>query len=140
MVLEQCESDQAIKVSGRIGLRVPCYSCAPGKSILASLPPDELETYLNDVTLKKFTSTTLATRSQLSDDLQKIRKRGYGLDLAEGMEGIHCVSAVILDDYHYPVAAITVIAPSFRLKRDRFEEIGKACIQSAQKIREELFK
>ena len=140
MVLEQCESDQAIKVSGRIGLRVPCYSCAPGKSILSSLPPDELETYLNDVTLKKFTSTTLATRSQLSDDLQKIRKRGYGLDLAEGMEGIHCVSAVILDDYHYPVAAITVIAPSFRLKRDRFEEIGKACVQSAQKIRVELFK
>ena len=32
MVLEQCESDQPIKVSGRIGLRIPCYSCAPGKS------------------------------------------------------------------------------------------------------------
>jgi DNA-binding IclR family transcriptional regulator len=140
MVLEQCESDQPIKVSGRIGLRVPCYSCAPGKSILASLPTDEFETYLNKVNLKRFTASTLATRSQLNDDLQKIRSRGYALDLAEGLEGIHCVSAVILDDYHYPVAAITVIAPSIRLEQDRFEEMGEACIQSAQEIRDELFK
>ena len=140
MVLEQCESDQPIKVSGRIGLRVPCYSCAPGKSILASLPVEELETYLNKVNLKKFTSRTLATRSLLSKDLQEIRERGYSLDLAEGLEGIHCVSAVILDDYHYPVGAITVIAPSFRLVPDRFEEIGKTCIQSAREIREKLLK
>jgi IclR family acetate operon transcriptional repressor len=92
------------------------------------------------VNLKRFTVSTLATRSQLSDDLQKIRSRGYALDLAEGLEGIHCVSAVILDDYHYPVAAITVIAPSIRLEKDRFEEMGEACIQSAQEIRDELFK
>ncbi|MGY8714171.1 MAG: IclR family transcriptional regulator domain-containing protein, partial [Verrucomicrobiia bacterium] len=63
-----------------------------------------------------------------------------GLDLAEGLEGIHCVSAVILDDYHYPVGAITVIAPSSRLTSDRFAEIGEACVKSAQKIREELLK
>ena len=35
LILEQCVSDQAIKVSGTLGMRVPCYSCAPGKSILA---------------------------------------------------------------------------------------------------------
>ncbi len=140
MVLEQCVSDQPIKVSGQIGLRVPCYSCAPGKSILASLPTEELDSYLNNVNLKRFTSNTLATRSLLCEDLKKIRSQGYSLDQAEGLEGIHCVSAVILDDYHYPVAAITVIAPSFRLDQDRFEEIGKACVQSALEIREELFK
>ena len=140
MVLEQCESDQPIKVSGRIGLRVPCYSCAPGKSILASLPVGELETYLNKVNLKIFTPRTLATRSSLSQDLREIRERGYSLDLAEGLEGIHCVSAVILDDYHYPVGAITVIAPAFRLVPDRFEEIGKTCIQTAREIREKLLK
>ena len=131
MVLEQCESDQPIKVSGRIGLRVPCYSCAPGKSILAALPKDELDGYLNKVTLKKFTPNTLTTSTLLIDDLEKVRTRGYGLDLAEGLEGIHCVSAVILDDYHYPVGAITVIAPSFRLDSTRFEEIGIVCTESA---------
>lgn len=140
MILEQCISDQPIKVSGRIGLRVPCYSCAPGKSILASLPEDELVQYLKEANLKRFTPRTLATRSLLTEDLEEIRSRGYGLDLAEGLEGIHCVSAVILDDYHYPVGAITVIAPSSRLTSDRFAEIGEACVKSVQKIREELLK
>ena len=138
MVLEQCESDQPIKVSGRIGLRIPCYSCAPGKSILAALPAEELESYLSQVTLKKFTPNTLSTRALLTRDLEKIKACGYGLDLAEGLEGIHCVSAVILDDYHYPVGAITVIAPSFRLKNDRLQEIGEVCVKSAFAIRKRL--
>jgi IclR family acetate operon transcriptional repressor len=140
LVLEQCVSDQAIKVSARVGLRVPCYSCAPGKSILAALPEEELKSYLNEVNLKRFTPRTLATRSLLVEDLDKIRSCGYALDLAEGLEGIHCVSAVILDDYQYPVGAITVIAPSFRLESDRFEEIGKACMKTAESIRKKLLK
>ena len=61
------------------------------------------------------------------------------MDLAEGLEGIHCVSAVILDDYEFPVGAITTIAPAYRLPPDRFEEIGQACMESAAKIRKGLF-
>lgn len=138
LILEQCISNQPIKVSGQIGLRVPCYSCAPGKSILAELPKSELEKYLSQITFKNFTKNTLSSRSLLVEDLERIRIRGYALDLAEGLEGIHCVSAVILDDYNYPVAAITVIAPSFRLENDRFKEIGNACLLAAGRIRNRL--
>jgi DNA-binding IclR family transcriptional regulator len=55
------------------------------------------------------------------------------------LEGIHCVSSVILDDYEFPVGAITTIAPAFRLPPDRFEEIGQACMESAGMIRKGLF-
>ena len=138
LILEQCVSDQAIKVSGRIGMRVPCYSCAPGKSILANLPVQELEQYLREVSLKRFTPRTLATRELLLEDLEEIRSTGYGIDQAEGLDGIHCVAAVILDDYHYPIASITTIAPAFRLQSDRFEDIGQACIEAASIIRSKL--
>ncbi|MEC9122518.1 MAG: IclR family transcriptional regulator C-terminal domain-containing protein, partial [Verrucomicrobiota bacterium] len=63
---------------------------------------------------------------------------GYGIDQAEGLDGIHCVAAVILDDYHYPIASITTIAPAFRLQSDRFEGIGQACIEAASIIRSKL--
>ena len=140
LILEQCVSDQAIKVSGTVGMRVPSYSCAPGKSILANVPEDELEQYLEGVTLKRFTPRTLATRELLVGDLDKIRACGYGVDEAEGLEGIHCVAAVILDDYHYPIAAVTTIAPAFRLPPDRFEDVGRACIDTAEVIRRKLLK
>ena len=47
---------------------------------------------------------------------------------------------VILDHYRYPVAALTVIAPSFRLTRSRFAEIGQHCIAAAETARNELLK
>lgn len=137
-VLEQCISSQPIKVSSTVGLQVPMYSCAPGKAVLAHLPPAELDKFFVAVTLKQFTPTTPATRSALETDLVKTRKRGFATDLAEGLEGIHCVAAAILDEYHYPVAAITVMSPSFRLKRDQFEKAGKLCLQAAESITRRL--
>jgi DNA-binding IclR family transcriptional regulator len=137
-VLEQCISSQPIKVSSTVGLQVPMYSCAPGKAVLAHLPPAELDKFFAAVTLKQFTPTTLATRSLLETDLSKTRKRGFSTDIAEGLEGIHCVAAAILDEYRYPVAAITVMSPSFRLKRDQFEKAGKLCIEAAETITRRL--
>lgn len=138
-ILEQCISTQAIKVSGEVGMRVPCYSCAPGKSILANLPNSEFKKYTDGVTLKKFTPRTHSTIQSLSKEMQQIRESGFAVDQAEGLEGIHCVSSVILDDYNYPIGAITTIAPAFRLRKERFEEIGKACMESAEQIQNQLF-
>jgi IclR family acetate operon transcriptional repressor len=137
-LLEQCVSSQPIKVSSTIGLQVPMYSCAPGKAVLAHLPPAELDTFFAQVTLKQFTPSTLASRHALEADLLKTRKRGFATDIAEGLEGIHCVAAAILDEYRYPVAAITVMSPSFRVKRDQFEKLGHLCIQAAQSITQRL--
>ncbi len=114
------------------------YSCAPGKAVLAHLPEAELEKFFAAVALKQFTPSTLATRAALSADLAKTRKRGCATDIAEGLEGIHCVAAAILDEYRYPVAAITVMAPSFRLKRDQFERVGRFCIEAADAITRRL--
>ena len=73
-------------------------------------------------------------------DFAGIRERGYALDLSEGLDGIHCVAAVILDDHFYPVGALTVIGPSFRLTESRFEEIGEHCISAATGVRDRLLK
>ncbi|WP_395740838.1 IclR family transcriptional regulator [Prosthecobacter sp.] len=137
-VLEQCISSQPIKVSSTVGLQVPMYSCAPGKAVLAHLPPQELDQFFAAVQLKQYTPTTLATPALLGADLAKTRKRGFASDIAEGLEGIHCVAAAILDEYRYPVAAITVMSPSFRLKRDQFDKAGKLCLEAAEAITRRL--
>lgn len=137
-VLEQCISSQPIKVSSTVGLRVPMYSCAPGKAVLACLPPAERAAFFEQVTLRQFTPSTLATREALEEDLVRIRRRGYATDLAEGLEGIHCAAAAVLDEHHYPVAAITVMAPAFRVKKERFAELGQACITAAETLRRRL--
>ena len=138
VLIEQVASRQPVKVLGELGLRIPMYSCAPGKAMLAALPVAELEDFFATITLKKFTPTTFSTRKGLLGELASTRERGYSLDRAEGMEGIHCVGAVVLDGNDYPVAAVTVIGPSFRLKEAQFETIGRQCMAAAHSIRERL--
>src|SRR5436190_17349412 len=66
VIIEQAASRHAVKVLGVIGYRVPLYSCAPGKAMLAALPPAELALFFKQVTLKQFTPSTLATREKLA--------------------------------------------------------------------------
>jgi DNA-binding IclR family transcriptional regulator len=137
-VLEQCISSQPIKVSSTVGLQVPMYSCAPGKAVLAHLPARRTRCLLREREAQAIHATTLATRSAMEADLVKTRKRGFSTDIAEGLEGIHCVAAAVLDEYRYPVAAVTVMSPSFRLKRDQFEKLGHLCMQAAETITRRL--
>jgi len=138
VLIEQAASRQPVKVLGEVGLRIPLYSCAPGKAMLAALPSGEINEFFQHITLKRFTPTTLATKKALLADLAAIRERGYSLDLAEGMEGIHCVGAVVLDGNEFPVAAVTVIGPSFRLTESTFTSVGQRCIAAAKAIRQRL--
>ncbi|MFT7514841.1 MAG: DNA-binding IclR family transcriptional regulator [Candidatus Omnitrophota bacterium] len=108
--------------------------------MLAALPKGEMQSYLDTVKLKAFTPTTRATPKSLLADLEQIRSSGFALDLEEGIEGIRCAAAVILDDYHYPVAAVTVIGPVFRMAASQLPTMGAACIRAAQHIRERLIK
>ncbi len=138
VVLEQITGRHAVKVTGRVGMTVPLYSCAPGKAILACLPEEDFDRWLGGVELKQFTATTRATSTALRADLAATHARGYAVDLAEGLEGIHCVAAAVLDRTAYPIAAVTVMAPAFRLPEHEFSGMGERCIAAAQRIRTRL--
>jgi len=138
VVLEQVTGRHAVKVMGEVGLRVPLYSCAPGKAILSFLPAEDFESWIAGRRLKKFTATTLASRKALEADLKLSAQRGYAVDVAEGIDGIHCVAAPVCNNYEYPVAAVTLMAPAFRLAKDAFDERGRWCMEAAAEIRDRL--
>ena len=139
MVLEQLSGLEAIQVTGQVGMRVPLYSCAPGKAILAFMSRQQYESWLTQVSpLKQFTANTKATPAALERDLKQVRQRGYAEDNEEGIEGIRCVAAPILNTYQLPVGAVTVMSPLKRLTQRQFAEVGQLCIEAAAQIRNEL--
>ena len=93
---------------------------------------------LATVNLKSSTENTKATRAALLDDLPRIRQRGYAEDWGEGIEGIRCVAAPILDAWQRPVGALTVMSPSKRMPHKRFPEFGDWCIQVVERVHKEL--
>jgi IclR family acetate operon transcriptional repressor len=134
VVLEQVRGTHALQVCGQVGMRIPLHSCAPGKAILAWWLPDRRRSWLRDHALGRFTATTLSTQQSLMADLEESVARGYTVDRGEGIEGIHCVAAPILNQRGEPVAAITVMAPAARLPAERFPPVAKRCIRVAAEI------
>lgn len=131
VVLEQLLSIHPFKVSAELGARCPAYSCAPGKAIIASLPDEDREELVGRLRFKRFTSTTIADRRKFRDELRQIAACGYALDRAEGMEGIHCVAAAILDRTGFPVGALTIAAPAARIPTDQFSRLGMIVAEAA---------
>jgi IclR family acetate operon transcriptional repressor len=140
LVLEQFRGTHALQVCGEVGMRVPLYSCAPGKAILASWGPGKREEWFSQrgKKLKAFTGTTLCTRESLEAEIQRIQENGHAEDRAEGVEGIHCIAVPVHDAYGQPVGAITVMAPINRMPESHFAKYALLCHEAKLTIEARL--
>ena len=138
VVIEQLLSIHPFKYSADLGARCPCYSCAPGKAIVAYRPDEELEAIVDRIQFKRFTETTITSRRAFRQELNQIRQQGFAVDRAEGMAGIHCVAAPILDRHGSALGAITIAAPMSRIPEDEFQAIGEIVKQGARQASEEF--
>lgn len=132
VILEQLLATHPFKYSADLGARCPSYSCAPGKAILAHLPDDELEALLGRIRFKRFTPTTVASRTAMLREVQQIRTLGYAVDRAEGLTGVHCVAAAVLDRHGYPIGAITISGPESRVPESEFPRIAERVTAAAR--------
>ncbi|WP_435593627.1 IclR family transcriptional regulator domain-containing protein [Nocardia sp. bgisy118] len=97
-----------------IGPRSPLHASSTGKSVLAHLPPNHIESYL-EAGLSAVTTKTITDPEALRTDLQVIRERGYAITHQELTEGIVSVAACIQAGRSRPIAAISISAPAARM-------------------------
>ncbi len=140
LVLEQFRGTQPLQVNGEVGMRVPLYSCAPGKAILAGWSESRREEWYRGPGKKRrrFTDTTLHRRDDLEREIIRIREDGFAVDRAEGIEGIHCVAVLITDFYGQPLGAVTVMAPIARVDESDFASLAQLCRKAVHQIEERL--
>ena len=116
----------------------PLHAAAPGKVMLAWLPPAELDTFLADYPFRAVTSATITSRRAFADQLRIARQQGYALDLGETMNGLHCLGAPILDANDRPIASLWITALAPRLTEADGERLAPAVIRAAQMVTEVL--
>jgi DNA-binding IclR family transcriptional regulator len=124
VVLEQLLSTHPFKYSVDLGARCPCYSCAPGKAMVAMMTEEDREPLIARLRFKRFTANTIVTRDAFRAELEEVASVGYAIDRAEGMEGIRCVASAILDREGMPVGAITIAGPASRIGDRSLSKIG----------------
>lgn len=102
-------------ISLSVGTRLPAYATSMGRVLLAALPGERLDTYLNSATLDPLTERTIVDHDRLRAEVEKTRTRGWGLVDQELEDGIRSVAVPIHDSARQVVAAINTSAHATRV-------------------------
>lgn len=91
-----------------------------GKAILSRLPETYLEFVVERYGLPEQTSNTITDLEELSAELDRIRERGYALNLGEDLEGIHAIGVPLAFEEEI-LGALAIAGPAHRVDRERCE-------------------
>lgn len=113
--VHKVESEQPFQMASRVGMRVPLYCTAVGKSILANLPESQLHDYLGAGVRAPRTSNTLTTERALRAELKRVRKQGYAIDNEENEASIRCIGAPVFGRDGHVIGGVSVSTLTFAL-------------------------
>ena len=126
------ESPRHIRASSRIGSRDSLHCTALGKVILSKFESKELGSILTAIEFTEKTSKTILSISELKNEVQKIRVRGYAIDDLENDSDCRCVAVNI------PISgqnlALSVSAPSSRLPLNQVNHVAGSLIETVNEL------
>ncbi len=125
-------SSQPLRFDQAPGTRVPLYTSAMGKCLLAAA--DDLESEVAALgDLVAHTDRTIADTAALLADLRAVRERGWALNDEERNPGVRAVAVGVRTEAG-TVAAIAVQGPSVRITDDRFATLAHQLSHTARRV------
>lgn len=134
--LNKIEPSRSIRMISRIGSTSPMYCTAAGRAMLAAYSPDLVRKKLERVVPRQFTPKTISTHEELIKEIERTRRRGFGIDDGEREEGVRCLGVAILTPDGQPAAAISVSGPPFRITKQKVPQIVhrlQYCVRAIQR-------
>jgi DNA-binding IclR family transcriptional regulator len=113
--VDRLESPQTLRLFTETGRRVPAHCTSSGKILLAHLDPVALAAILDTMPLEALTPRTITDRAGLSDELSRVRRRGWSEAVEEREVGVASIAVPIRDARDEVVAALSIGAPTARL-------------------------
>jgi DNA-binding IclR family transcriptional regulator len=118
-----------------IGMRLPVYCTATGRSILSRLPDETASALLAACERVAYTAETITDLERLKDLLVEARDRGFAWANGEYYNGDINISAAILTPSGKPIGAVGVSAPSTRWTLPRaIADLGPQVVETARAI------
>jgi DNA-binding IclR family transcriptional regulator len=112
-VLESQNPYRCAAVTGEVNY---AHSTAVGKCLLADLTEEQIEEVIREHGLPKLARNTIASGTQLIEELRHIRQEGVATNIEENIDGVICVAAPIRDQSGRTVAALSVSGPAIRME------------------------
>jgi len=122
-------------ISLGVGARLPAHATSMGRVLLAALPEDELEAYLAQTPLERFTEHTITDPAALRAAIAETRTQGWALVDQELETGLRSVAAPINRAQAGTIAAINSSAAAQRVSIEEFgSRVVPALLETAKLI------
>jgi IclR family pca regulon transcriptional regulator len=103
-----------------VGSRLPAHATSMGRVLLADLPPDELDRFLAEHPLERYTERTIAGEERLRAELTAVREQGWALIDGELEIGLRSIAAPIRGADGRTIAALNTSAAAPRVSLEEF--------------------
>jgi len=137
LIVETFSQFRGIVFKSQVGLAEPLYCTGIGKALLAHLAPEHQDEILAKLKLRRYTGTTIVSKTELRRELKRIRQHGYSIDDEEIEVGVRCLGAPILGHDGFSLAAFSVVGPGPRIEA-RLREISESMLETRRHISREL--
>lgn len=136
--IAQEESDRLVRMFTKTGATAPLHCTGGGKTILAFKAEEDRNEILNKLNLESFTANTITDKKKLIEEMEEIRKNGYGTDNEERELGVSCIAAPIFDLNNEVMASISISGPTARFTEENKEGWIKDTLKVAKEVTDHL--
>jgi DNA-binding IclR family transcriptional regulator len=119
LTFDAVEASTTVRFSVSIGSRDPLYAGASYRAILAYMPSEFIDHYLEQE-FTKYTVNTKVDPKDISETLKLIKKNGYAISEGEYTEGVIAVAIPIFHKEEI-FGSLTVSGPKYRIKDEDIE-------------------
>lgn len=134
--IDKIESTKSIRIYTRVGHSLPLHCTGVGKAIMAYWSEEEVESYIEQHGLTKYTKNTITDPKKFKRQLALIKANGYAIDDEENLEELFCIAAPVLDMQNQARYGISIAKPKYRstieIDNLMIEEILKVSRQLAE--------
>ncbi|ANZ34827.1 IclR family transcriptional regulator [Lentzea guizhouensis] len=135
--ITQARGSAAVSAVNWIGQRTPLHATSSGKVLLAFLPDAERKRLVS-LPLDAYTEKTVVDGTRLLAELETVAEQGFAACFEELELGLHAVAVPVRGHRGEVVAAMSASGPSYRLSRQRVEEIVPAMSTAAADLSAQL--
>lgn len=138
ILIDQAQGNHTFSFSLSPGKTFELHCSAPGKAIMASLPPHIRDRYLEKMAFTRYNERTITTREAYLKELERVAQDGYAMDREEELTGVICIAAAIKNYSGYPCGAIWISGPKERLSAKTIRNDAATICDYARMISESL--
>ncbi len=136
--LAQVETKKMMRTITGPGGRVYVHASGLGKALLAFAPEHVRAQIMECWEPRQLTMRTITSETELMEEMERIRARGYAFDDEETAVGLRCVASVVFDEHAEVIAGVSVSGPSARITDQRLEQLGQLVMEAAFDITQEI--